>query len=197
VVDHVALEERISVACKEERWSDAATIAVKGYGPELLGYLVGMTRSEVEAHEVFSVFCESLWKNLPGFRWESSFRTWAYCVARRAFTRMRRDPHRRRAVPYSEAMSAAIAQVRTRTATFLRSETRDKVAALRAKLPPDDQTLLILRINRKMPWRQIAIVLGEEGETAAAVERRASSLRKRFERLKADLRALARSDAPD
>lgn len=190
--DPAALEASIRGACDQERWSDAATLAVKGYGPELLGYLIGMTRNEVDAGDAFALCCESIWLGLPKFRWESTLRTWAYCLARRSFTRLRRDPRRKREVAYSDALSAAIAQVHTRTATYLRTETKDKVAELRAKLEPDDQTLLILRINRKLPWREIAIVLGEDDDTPAVIQRRAASLRKRFERIKIELRAMAR-----
>src|SRR5215831_19409009 len=81
----------------------AATRALEGYGPEILGYLVATLRSDEAAAEVFSQFCLDLWTGLPGFEWRSSFRTWAYMLARHAAIRVRRSPHVRRSVPLEVA----------------------------------------------------------------------------------------------
>jgi RNA polymerase sigma-70 factor (ECF subfamily) len=193
--DRTALEARIRSAADAARWSDAATVALGGYGEEVLGYLVAVTRNETDARDAFSIFAESLWRGLPGFRWECAFRTWAYGLARNALARIKRDPHRRRAVPLEDAhVEALVEKLRSRTSTFLRTETRDKIARLRAALAPDDQTLLILRINRGLAWRDIARVLAPDRATGAALDRQAAALRKRFERLKTDLKERARAD---
>ena len=55
-----ALEAEIRGLCDAEDWGQAATIALKGYGPEVLGYLSAMSRTETDAAEVFSIFCEDL-----------------------------------------------------------------------------------------------------------------------------------------
>ena len=195
--DRAAVEARTRAACDAEHWTDAATSAIQGYGEEILGYLVAMTRNETDAADAFSLFAEDLWKGVRKFRWECTLRTWAYGLARHALARVRRDPHRRRAVHLDDAAAEAlVATLRSRTATFLRTETRDKVAKLRASLEPDDQTLLILRINRGLAWRDIARVLSPDGESAtpAALDKLAASLRKRFERLKTELKDRARDD---
>ena len=189
-----AVEARIRAAADAQRWADAVTAAIAAYGDELLGYLVGVTRSQTDAADAFSILAEDLWKGLPKFRWECTLRTWAYGLARHALARIKRDPHRKRARPLDDAqVEALVEQVRSRTATFLRTETRDRIAKLRAALDPDDQTLLILRVNRGLAWRDIARVLLPDGEepTAAALDKRAAALRKRFERLKTDLKARA------
>lgn len=190
-------EAEIREACAAARWADATTAALQLYGDELLGYVAAMTRDPDDADEVFSIFGEMLWKGLPRFRWECSFRTWAYRLARHALGRLRRDPHRRRARPLADSeVAPLLAPLRSRTATFLRSETKDKLAEVRASLPPDDQTLLILRINRKLEWRDIARILDGDGDgepEPAVLTRRAAALRKRFERLKDELRERLRS----
>jgi RNA polymerase sigma-70 factor, ECF subfamily len=68
-----------------------------------------------------------------------------------------------------------------------------RVAKLRAELDPEDQTLLILRVNRQLPWRDIARIMTDEGDASDddELKRRAAALRKRFERLKEELRAKA------
>lgn len=187
--DRGALERAVRVACDAEAWEDAVTLAVRGYGPELLGYLNALLRDPAEADDVFATTCENLWAGLPRFAWQSTFRTWAYTVTRNACVSFVRGSRKRRTVPLSSAPIAALAAgLRTQTATFLRSETKDRLAEIRAALAPDDQTLLILRIDRQLAWREIAHVFEPEPATPAVLEARAATLRKRFERLKSDLR---------
>jgi RNA polymerase sigma-70 factor, ECF subfamily len=189
VVDERAIRD----AADAGRLGDAATLGLGAYGGELLGYLVAMARNEVMAGEVFSMLAEDLWRGLASFRWECTFRTWAYGLARAALSRYRRDAFRRRAValddsPYAEE----VARLRSTTATYLRTETKDKIARIRAELDPDDQTLLILRINRNLGWREIARVFAEAGgEGEGELDKRAAALRKRFERLKSELKKRA------
>ncbi|MCW5809266.1 MAG: RNA polymerase sigma factor [Deltaproteobacteria bacterium] len=193
-------EDRIRAACDAKAFDRAATIALETYGDELMSYLVALLRNATDADDVFAAVTESLWKNLPRFRWDSSLRTYAYTIARRTFLKHLRDPQRgRREALSTESFQAIAARPRTRTATYLRTETKDKIAELRAQLDPEDQTLLILRVNRQLPWRDVARIMrddddddddGDDGE--ADLDRRAAALRKRFERLKDELREKAK-----
>jgi RNA polymerase sigma-70 factor (ECF subfamily) len=197
VIDRAAIEAELRAAATVARWNDVVTRALVAYGDELLGYLVALTRDAGLADEVFGQLLEDLWVGLPAFRWECSLRTWAYTLARNAVSRHRRGQPRR-AIAIDADVAELAAELRTRTATFLRTESRDKFAAIRATLDPDDQTLLILRINRGLAWRDIARVIPDPGggeHDDAAVTRRAAALRKHFERLKDDLRSRLR-DAP-
>lgn len=174
----------------------AATLALRHYGPEVLGFLVAVRRDAQAAAEIFSQFCEDLWVGLPRFAWHSSFRTWAYTLARHAFVRHGKDPFGRRRRPLSEQphLSALEQQIRTRTLTYLRTETKHRVARLRERLEPDEQALLILRVDRGLAWREIALVMAE-GEGGPDVDAaRAAALRKRFERIKAKLKALLEAE---
>jgi RNA polymerase sigma-70 factor (ECF subfamily) len=165
----------------------AATVALRGYGPQILGYLTAVMKDEDAAHDVFSEFTRDLWAGLPAFRRESSFRTWAYRVAWHAALRALRDPHRKRMQPLGDhELSGVAAEVRTETAQYLRTEPKDRIRALRAELDPDEQTLLTLRLDRRMSWREVAQVLAEEGKPVSQ-----PVLWKRFERLKAKLKRLA------
>ncbi len=173
--------------------SAATTFAVQGYGPQILGYLLAMSRNEADAHDAFAQFCEDLWRGLAGFRWQSSLRTWSYVIARNALQRQqgkapgRHGPH----VALSQApeLQAIAARARTETAEYMRTETRSRLSALREQLDPDDRSLLILRVDRRMAWRDIAEVLADPAQPVT-LERRAAALRKRFERLKLELREL-------
>jgi RNA polymerase sigma-70 factor, ECF subfamily len=173
----------------------ATTLAVETYGAEIFGFLQALARDEDLAAEAFSTFTEDLWKGLPRFRWESSLRTWAYALARNALHRVRRDPARRpgRHVALSDVqqLSGLAEVVRSVTSPHLRTEVKDAFASLRERLDPDDHALLILRIDRKMSWREIATAMSPDVDDTKELEKRAATLRKRFERAKADLRALA------
>lgn len=90
-------------------------------------------------------------------------------------------------------MSALIDRARSATQMHQRTDVKDKIRALRERLPQEDQTLLILFVDRNLPWREIAMVVHEQGEQLddAALDREAARLRKRFERVKSELKALA------
>jgi RNA polymerase sigma-70 factor (ECF subfamily) len=190
-------EAPLRALCAAGRWDAAATGVVERYGRELLEYLVAIARSEADGADAFSQFTEDLWRGLPRFRWNASARTWCYTLARHALARLRRDPNRRpgRVIALSEAPDVArvAEQVRTRTISYLRTEVKDRVAALREELSPEDQAILILRIDRRLEWRDVVRALADDGDeelTDADVTRRSAALRKRFERIKSDLKRL-------
>lgn len=190
-------EQTIRTHSEAGRNAEAVTVALKAFGPEILGYFVAMTKNEADAADAFSLFCEDVWRGLPRFRWASTFRTWAYTVARHALSRMVRDPERRRPkVPLSESpeLQELAVAVRSTTLLHLRTEVKSRVAALREQLDPDDRTLLILRIDRKLAWQDIARIMaeGDEEPSAAEVAKISAALRKRFERVKERLRKLAK-----
>lgn len=182
-----AIEADLRAAATAQRYHETATLALARYGDELLGYIAAMTRDQTRADDAFSLMLENLWKGLPGFRWECSFRTWSYRIARNAVYRITRDHKPVVSLDDTPELAELATPFRTRTATYLRTESRDRLAELRAALDPDDQTLLILRINRKLAWPDIARAL-EDTDDAAAIARRAAALRKRFQRLKDELR---------
>ena len=196
-----SLEARIHDACQRGDHSGGVTLAIKGYGPELFGFLVAVHRSETEASDVFGELTEALWRGLPVFEWQSSFRTWAYAVARGIMRTNRRNAGRKakRGRPVGDSAIAELAQgVRTETLTFLRTEKRTRLQALRDSLPEEDKILLVLRIDRKLSWNELAGVLFDSDADVvatadpAAVAREAARLRKRFQIVKDRLRDLAK-----
>jgi RNA polymerase sigma-70 factor, ECF subfamily len=176
----------------------AAELAIRGYGAEIFGFLRALHRDEEDAAEVFARFSERLVGNLPTFRGESSFRTWAYTLARHASLNYRRDVGRRqrrqRPLPEGSKLSAIVEQPRSETASYLRTERRSRFAALRASLPAEDQELLVLRVDRGLSWNDLARVLRDEASplTEDELRRDSARLRKRFQLLKTRLLALGR-----
>lgn len=177
----------------------AATRAIEGYGGELLGYLFALARAPEDAEELFSELCEKLWRALPSFRWDSSFRTWAYAIARNLVREAYRQEQRRgRVVGLSSPEVANWAEaVRTTTVAYMRSETKHRLELLRAMLDEDDRTLLVLRVDRRMAWRDIARVMTDDGDVGdAGLDKLAAKLRKRFERVKERLKDKLAPGAP-
>jgi RNA polymerase sigma-70 factor (ECF subfamily) len=181
-----ALEARIRDAIDRGDIRDATTAAVRGYGPQIAGYLRAVLRSDDAAAEAFSLFCEFVWKGLPGFRQEASFLTWSYQLAWAAVRRISEDPYRRRARRLTTGEMEGLAAEVYSTSLERREQAKDRIAELRARLTPAEQTLLVLRVDRRLSWKEVALVL-DEGDDGAA----ASALRKRFERLKEKIREIA------
>jgi RNA polymerase sigma-70 factor (ECF subfamily) len=177
-----------------ERWNagDFAAVAsgaLEAYGSEILGFLLATMRDEADASDVFSQTCEDLWRGLEGLQWRASMRTWLYTLARNAAHRHRRSPQNRpsRRVDLSD-IEPAVAAVRSRTLPFLRTEVKDDFARIRESLDPDDQALLILRVDRELSWDEITQVFGDSSAESAAERRReAARLRKRFQRIKNEI----------
>lgn len=201
--DDLELEARIERACRAGDHANAATLAVEHYGGEILAFLIARMRSTSDGEEVFAAFAEKLWVGLPSFEWRCSLRSWAYRLARNAGNDYAGAAHNRpgRHVPVSQVatLSAAVERVRTTTALYRRTDAKDRVRALREALSPDDQMLLVLRVDRGMDFRELAAAMvdgvdGSEMLDDDALDKSAARLRKRFERVKERLRELARAD---
>jgi RNA polymerase sigma-70 factor (ECF subfamily) len=78
-------------------------------------------------------------------------------------------------------------EVRSTMSTYAPGGRADKLSRLRQSLDPEEQTLLILRVDKNMSWEEVSEVLRAEGTDSTPV-----ALRKRFERLKEKLARLAR-----
>jgi RNA polymerase sigma-70 factor (ECF subfamily) len=114
-------------------------------------------------------------------------------LARNAASRFRRSPWVRQRTGDS-GLEQLVAQVRTRTQPWLRSDVKDRWRALRDSLEPDDRSLLVLRIDRQLSWEDCArVTLESDAADAQALARESARLRKRFQALKATLRERARA----
>jgi RNA polymerase sigma-70 factor, ECF subfamily len=189
--DRAALEARIGQHLESGQLAEAATEALKGYGPEILGYLTSVLRDRTAANDVFAEFSEDLWTGIAGFRKQSSFRTWAYKLAWNAAQQFWRDPFRRHVRRLATSEYSLLAD-RLRASSLRRDShaAADRLASLRESLKPDEQTLLILRVDRGLSWKEIANVFAEAEEEPPDP----AALRKRFERLKERLLRLAKKE---
>ena len=164
----------------------AATAALEEFGPAILGWLRALHGPD-DGDEVFAAFAERLWKGLTGFRGESPLRAWAYRIAWNASHSFRSDAWQRRRRRLSTSAASRLAANLSRSLSPSVDEPR--LRKLREMLPPDDHTLLVLRLDREMAWEEIAAVLSGSGQPVTA-----PALRKRYERLKEKLARSAREE---
>ena len=195
------LESEVRAHCDARAWDAACTAILRGYGPEVFGFLVAVHRNEAAANDAFSDLAEAIWRSLPNFAWQSSVRTWTYAIARNVSRTRKRDAARldRRAPRAGDsALEGVAAKVRTETLAILRTETKTRLQALRDALPEADRMLLVLRIDRGLAWNDLARVLHEGEEDAElddeALTREAARLRKRFQLVKDKLREMAKKE---
>jgi RNA polymerase sigma-70 factor, ECF subfamily len=187
------VEADIRTAWERGDFAAATTIALRLYGPEVLGFLVATLRDNDKAEEAFSVFAERLWETMNRFEWKCSVRTWSYLLARNAYADLHRREarhHRARVALSNAPISKIAARVRTETMALLRTEKRTAISQLRDELPEEDRSVLVLRLNRELAWRDIARVLGAKED---AIDSEAARLRKRFQLIKERLRALGKA----
>jgi RNA polymerase sigma-70 factor, ECF subfamily len=192
-----AAETAIREACEGRDFGLATARAFEAYGSEVLSFLIARLRSQSDGEEAFSMFAEDLCQALPAFEFRCSVRGYLYTLARNAGNRYASAPQNRRErnLPVSAhaSLSAVVERARSETAVHKRTEVRDKVRALRERLSEEDQTLLILHVDRALPWNDIAMVMQDVSTelTGEALSRESARLRKRFERVKSELKALA------
>lgn len=196
-IEHAEIDQAVRTLCEARDYDGAATRALSVYSAEVLSFLTSRLRSSSDAEEAFALFAEDLWKGLPGFAFRCSVRGWLYTLARNAGNRWKTAPHNRRernlGLSGNVSLPGLIAQARSRTHVHQRTEVKERVRALRKQLSIEDQSILILHVDRGLPWRELAMVMHDDGETleGEALDREAARLRKRFERVKLELRELA------
>ncbi len=176
-------EETILGAMRGGDLGRAATLTIEAHGGDVRRMLGALLRDDAAAREAYAQFCEDLWRGLPGFRGACSLRGWAMTLARHAALRV----VRRERVQWRIARAFALEPARE--ASGPECARREAILdALRRRLTEEEQALLSLRVDRALAWRDIALELC--GGSAA---RDTAAVRKRFERLKTRLSALART----
>ncbi len=178
------LDEAVRALLDAGAQSEAATEAIRALGPSALRYLRSLLRDDADASDAFSCWAESVWAGLPGFRGDAPLRTWALRLAYHAALAVLDHAWRRRVRPFATGEASRLAAT-LRTASAVRVERqRRKLDAVIARLTPEQQTLLSLRVDQGLSWEDIASVLSTDARRIDP-----KTLAKRYERLKARLAA--------
>ena len=184
----MALERKIGELLATGDVRAAATETIRGFGPAVVRFLRSSLRDEDDAADAFSRFAEKLWRSLPSFRGECSLRAFCYRVAWSEAEHVRGDAYRKRRVRLRSGIAARLAEEVRASSEAGRERRAERFAELRAALQPHEQSLLALRIDQELSWREIAHVLAAGGEPAVTE----AAVRKRFERTKDKVAAMAR-----
>lgn len=189
------LEQDIQELSHRGDLAGAVERALEGYGPEIMRLMASVLHDYEQSRDAFSLFSENLLKGLPGFRWESSFRTWAYRLARNACYQLMNTPARREQPVSMSRMPEEAGRARSETRPWQRTSVKERFRLLRESLSPQERMLLMLRVDQRLSWQDVARVMSEEESLdAAALNRKAAALRQQFQRIKAHLRSLAQEE---
>jgi RNA polymerase sigma-70 factor (ECF subfamily) len=167
----------------------AAGDTIRFYGPEIFGFLIGVLGDSESARDVYACVTDRLVRDLPGFSWRCSLRTWTYWSARTELTIHRGRANRPR--PRS-SLAPASAPAPTSTISCRPTNMRSKIATLRACLREEDRELLILRIDRGFDWREIALTALGENASPLDIGRESMRVHARFALVRDDLAQSAR-----
>jgi RNA polymerase sigma-70 factor, ECF subfamily len=200
-MDDRSLEEKVRELVTAGYVNEAAGLALygtpsmglrSGHGERVYGYLRGIIKNGDDADAVFSDFAMDVLDGMGGFRWDASLKTWLYAVAYRAALRFWRGHEKRRERPIGENEDFS-QRARTNTANYKKTTVKDRFRELRLMLPQEDQTILILRVDRGLTWEEVARVLLDENQVVdgALLERQVNRVKQRFVRAKEKLRVLA------
>ena len=140
----------------------AVELGLQQHGPEIYGYLITLLRSEDDASDVYQEFCIKLLRSMERFQFRCAFRTWAYRLAHNEAMSFLRGPERWRRTRLSSHGEANLQAASARSRTTIRTEHRDRYLRLKERLEPQEQAVLTLRVDRKMPYREIVEILTEE-----------------------------------
>lgn len=190
------LEREIQELCKQGDVAGAVERALEGYGQEIMRLMASVLHDYERSRDAFSLFSENLLRGLAGFRWESSFRTWAYRLARNACYQVMHAPSGREMPVSMSALPDESFKPRSETRPWQRTSVKERFRALRESLEPQERMLLLLRVDQRLSWEEVARVMseGEETLTDAELKRKAAALRQQFQRIKAHLRSLAQEE---
>jgi RNA polymerase sigma-70 factor (ECF subfamily) len=194
-------ENAVRTLLQVRDYDAALTVTIRAYGPEVLGWMDAQLKDSHQAREAFTWFAEDLWNSMRAFRGECTMRTWAYAVARNSVNRYRQ---RGRGGGFEAVVLSAISRASalmvspvTPDSSLAQERQLDLIERLRGELTEDDQTLLTLRIDKGLNWREVAIVMEYAGQLPSeeVLLREEARLRKRFQLVKERLRKLAQEAA--
>jgi DNA-directed RNA polymerase specialized sigma24 family protein len=155
----------------------AVGMTIDRYGPELFGFLVGVL-GQLEASETaYAHATLQIASELAEFRWRCSLRAWTYWIARRELA----DRRRRGGTRQSPS-------VKSPDPVTTESNRPVGVSLLRRSLREEDRELLILCVDRRLDWRELAITALGEDAPLDLLDRESHRLRSRVDEVLRDIR---------
>ncbi len=200
-MDELEVENRVRELISEKEVRDAAGLALygtvengrsDGYGVRVFGHLRAIMKNDREAKEVFFKFSCVVLEDIAAFRGELSLKSWLYGVAYRVMVEHWKERNTRSEFQFTRNDDRAF-HGRASIDRWDESPIKDALRQLCSQLPKDEQTILILRIERDMDWYELArVFLDIEEATNAELLQFVMNRRKlRFNRSKEKVHTLA------
>lgn len=191
-----SLEARLRELLAAGEDNAAVSLVIERLGPKLRGFIHAVMLDHGAAEEVWADVTLDIYRGLGSWQRERPILPWCLGVSRNAcrrYWRGQRSARRKGQTIPSQGWTFSQPQpVRTPTPIWKTTPARRALDVLRASLTPDERTLLILRVDKQLPWREVTAVMHPELDGSASLARREAALRKRFERTLTRLRTLAR-----
>jgi RNA polymerase sigma factor (sigma-70 family) len=153
---------------------------VKRYLPLIFGFVKRYTGNEDNASDITQEVFVKVWKNIKSFDQIKSFKTWIFTIAKRtAIDELRKQ----KAIPFSvlqeEGFENSIADESPSILDqiFSQQQSKELVLAL-AKLPVNYNSVINLRADDDLSFREIAVKLEEPLNTIKSRYRRGLALLK-------------------
>jgi DNA-directed RNA polymerase specialized sigma24 family protein len=152
----------------------ASREALRVYGAEVYGFLLGALDDPSNASSLYADVQKRVETEVGGLAALCSLRTWLYLLARRELRerRLQRGQRGERTASFGRVASGE-----------RRASSSNAISTLRTSLTEEERELLILRVDRKFTWREIALT--DLGERAVDPERIALATRAVRERIQA------------
>lgn len=152
-----------------EEWAWSALYAE--FAPALLGYL--RARRAEHPEDVLGEVMLQIVRDLPSFDGgRSEFRAWAFTIAHHRLLDERRRSARRPAEPMSAAELERLGPLGDTEEDALRALSAERVGRLLARLSPDQQNVILLRVLGELTTEQVAEVIGKTPGAVKALQHR-------------------------
>ena len=183
-----SIERRVRAALVRGESREASEASVAFFGSEIYGFVTAALAGGRGRRDVYAGFVAALPEALRDFGWRCELRVFLYHQARLALRR-----HREGKSPGLAALISPLYAKLARLPPF-RRQRRLAVATLRSALAPDDREVLVLRVDRGLRWRELAVTALGEAADDKALRDEARRLRERFLALRQRMKQLTNRD---
>jgi DNA-directed RNA polymerase specialized sigma24 family protein len=187
-------EDNVRARIRNGDIANATATALLLHGAEVFAFLAGVLDDPEAARDVHASFCDRVGNGLGRFGWTCCLRTWMYAVARGELARHREGPRLRARDrdPGAANSPPPLSQPpMTAPAPTPRTMAREAVLALRRHLAPEEREIFILRFDRELPWREIALAFLGGAGSEGAIEAESQHLQRRFQEMRRRLAKIA------
>ena len=167
------------------------TSALEIYGDSIRDRLKGRYKDVQLAEEVFSHFTIRLIECIDKFQAIGSLHAWLRTVADNVandYDRKRKRNREQADETLDMTAGASLWSTRTATKPWKRTTAKDKLSEVRNQLSADEQRLLVLRVDRRLSWNDVANAWTPAPGNEEEIKKLAGTLKKRFSRLQDKLK---------